>query len=579
MQFTVQLGSLLLVMTGVMLTAFFSIIGYLQASNRELAKGVQTELVMGKRALIEVVQKQYVDFMLSIAVDGDFRKTLSEGQSLAGLQPVFARYMAQDNSVVNFCFVRSDGVRFNLSRSDKVGSGFGEFCTAQSEALLLRIQKTCSEVGGVHYFSDAQEEALLGPVFHQAIGIFDLYSKEDYGTLVLTFRQDTLLQAMSGYDGDYTVSSMFLIAEDGSIMVSTEAQWNGKKLSDMPDNLEDWYSLVSQPVGKYGLKLASIWSMAPFERAVARYGYICAAICLIATSLYILCSGVLLIHANRSVQSLMGGFKRIRHGELDVQLTSASHDEFSYLINEFNRMSHRLAQMQQEVERVNDEKMRALQLQHQTLLRTLQSQINLHFLANMINMISAVAIAHGDYKVPYLLKALANCMRYTFENSEKTATVRQECNWLQDYLTLQRERTGDRFSFVIDAREDVMDEPINKLLIQPFVENSIMHGFARYHFEGLLRVNIRRFRQRGLAISIRDNGQGMEEALACRVRALFKDGVRSDAVGIGLNNVVQRIRLYYPDAKLFLHTDGQGTRIDILIPSVAGDSQDEEEKE
>ena len=127
-------------------------------------------------------------------------------------------------------------------------------------------------------------------------------------------------------------------------------------------------------------------------------------------------------------------------------LKIVSNDEFGYLIDEFNDLSQRLKAMADAVQKSNDDKLQAIELQHKTMMKVLHRQINFHFLANMINSISAVAIANNDYRVPQLLKALTNTLRYTFENDDALTTVKREVNWLQDYLTLQQERHGKLFS-------------------------------------------------------------------------------------------------------------------------------------
>ena len=139
-----------------------------------------------------------------------------------------------------------------------------------------------------------------------------------------------------------------------------------------------------------------------------------------------------------------------------------------------------------------DEKTRFIQQKNQAEREALESQINAHFLCNTLNAINYNVLESGNTEVAALLKRLSSILYYTFSQTTQDVTLGQELDWVQQYLYLQKYRLGDRFSYQIDFPEEYREWPCCKLVLQPFVENSILHGFenAEYILKPITRADV-----------------------------------------------------------------------------------------
>ena len=199
----------------------------------------------------------------------------------------------------------------------------------------------------------------------------------------------------------------------------------------------------------------------------------------------------------------------------------------------------------------------------------MESQINAHFICNTINAINYEAIESGNYKVSTLLKKLSNTLRYTFDQKHQNVYMRQEIVWIEQYLYLQRERLESVFDYEIDFDPDYDSWPCRKLMLQPFVENSILHGFEGWKEGGHIRICGEGYREL-LRITIEDNGCGMNQGQRDLIREVLRNpgSEKKCDMGIGIRNVIMRMKMYYgEDFQAELWTEeGKGTRFIFTLP-------------
>lgn len=199
----------------------------------------------------------------------------------------------------------------------------------------------------------------------------------------------------------------------------------------------------------------------------------------------------------------------------------------------------------------------------------LESQINAHFICNTLNAINYEAINNGDLKVSILLKKLSNILRYTFDQKHQNVYIFQEISWVEQYLFLQKERMDGVFDYEIRFDQDYNDWPCRKLMLQPFVENSILHGFEGLEEGGKIRI-IGEGYQDCLKIVIEDNGCGMVSRMAQILQEILDNPMlaKSRTVGIGISNVIIRMKMYYGEKfRISMETEeGKGTRFTLILP-------------
>ncbi len=204
-------------------------------------------------------------------------------------------------------------------------------------------------------------------------------------------------------------------------------------------------------------------------------------------------------------------------------------------------------------------------------LSALQQQINPHFLNNTLNTIywEAIGLTKGPNSCSEMLTKLASIMRYSLGKPDEIVTVKDEVEYLKNYIYIQKKRYNDKFYMEYDVDEITYHYPIRKMILQPLVENSISHGIKFLKGEGLIRLRIHQTKA-GVYVSVLDNGVGIT---AERMEELKKSLESWEEYGthIGLVNVHRRLILAYgKQAKLHImsHT-GHGTCIYFRIPADA----------
>jgi sensor histidine kinase YesM len=173
-------------------------------------------------------------------------------------------------------------------------------------------------------------------------------------------------------------------------------------------------------------------------------------------------------------------------------------------------------------------------------LLTLQAQINPHFLFNAMNTISRTALFEDAEDTSELVTDLAGIFRYMLDQ-RTTVSLREELEFIGKYLKIQKIRFGERLEFSLECPEDLHTILIPPLIIQPFVENAIIHGLEPLEDGGTVRIAVESVKRK-LFITIEDTGVGIADAQ--REIALGPQAV-NDNTHIGMANVLERIKLYY----------------------------------
>lgn len=211
--------------------------------------------------------------------------------------------------------------------------------------------------------------------------------------------------------------------------------------------------------------------------------------------------------------------------------------------------------------------------QHSAEIAALEAQINPHFLYNTLDTINWMAIDRDDYEISNAITALAGILRYGISNSSGIVTVREEANWLKQYIFLQQTRLKNSFDCRIEIGPELMELPTHKLLLQPFVENAILHGFEGMNRAHVLEVSMHREGDL-LRVEIRDNGRGIRDDYVEEMnQGVFQR--TGDKHHIGMENAVTRIRMYYGEKAGFELSSklGEGTLIQLWIPIDQGEEE------
>ena len=199
-------------------------------------------------------------------------------------------------------------------------------------------------------------------------------------------------------------------------------------------------------------------------------------------------------------------------------------------------------------------------------IKALEAQINPHFLYNTLDTINWMAIDKDEYDISNNITALASILRYGINNSNGIVKVYEEVEWLKQYIFLQQSRLKNTFECNMNVEPELMEKEIHKLLLQPFIENAILHGFEGVSRTHKLDVELSR-KGHFIYIRIEDNGCGMTENKVQNINnGIF--GNAEDKNHIGMENAITRIYMYYGEqAKFNIESElGTGTKVEIWIP-------------
>jgi sensor histidine kinase YesM len=252
--------------------------------------------------------------------------------------------------------------------------------------------------------------------------------------------------------------------------------------------------------------------------------------------------------------------------------------EVAAVISAFNTMKHDIRQYigelnrQQQIEqgymqeRVRNLKME--QLLKRMELYTMQAQMNPHFLFNTLNTGVQLAITEDAERTADFMEHLAQFFRYNMRERNLLVSLRREIEGLEAYVYILRIRFPRSLGFSMNVPEELMDTcTVPALMLQPLVENSVIHAFKGIDRAGEIEVRV--WKDNALVyLSVRDNGVGIDQETAARLLERHSRDVDQDSKVMGLENVIHRLYFIYPDQDdvIAIHSDpGRGTEILIRI--------------
>ena len=279
----------------------------------------------------------------------------------------------------------------------------------------------------------------------------------------------------------------------------------------------------------------------------------------------ILFSSVLICYIVRrigsSVALITDGIDQVKEGNLNVSVALESRDELGQIASNFNDMTGKVRNLVAEVSQAKDQ-------QKNAEIRALEAQINPHFLYNTLDSINWMAIEKEEYEISRMLRNLGVILRYSVNQSNQMASVSEVADWLEKYVSLQQMRFNQSFRFSLNVTEEARKVMIYKLLLQPFVENAIIHGFKGTEKGGVLRVDLF-LSETGerLNIIIEDNGKGMSREMAESFN-VREQAVKDEGGSIGLHNAFARMDMYYGKEAVWNvnSIEGMGTVVTLTLP-------------
>lgn len=275
--------------------------------------------------------------------------------------------------------------------------------------------------------------------------------------------------------------------------------------------------------------------------------------------------------------------EKVSKGNYDIEpIEIKSDDEIDILTEAFNKMVVNIRNHideirgQAEVEkRLKEQEMQNLKMKSllkDARLKSLQSQINPHFLFNTLNAASQLSMMEGADRTSEFIENVAELFRYNLRRLDKPVTLADEINNVKNYMYILKTRFGNRISFSTNINEEVLHIKIPCAIIQPIVENAYIHGLEDLETAGEIRLNIIDGIDK-VYIEVIDNGLGMDKEDIEKIISEnnSEDISRRHVTGIGMQNVIDRLRLFYNISEIKEVIDiesrvGYGTKVTLKIP-------------
>lgn len=265
------------------------------------------------------------------------------------------------------------------------------------------------------------------------------------------------------------------------------------------------------------------------------------------------CLSLLFSHSfAKRAKMLTDTMEKIEEGKLDVMSNQQTGlVEFDKLAEAFNNMTIQISRL---IDLTREEEAKLAEAER----KELEDQLNPHFLFNTLNTIKALARLHGEEEIYTISVRLGKILRSTLRNRDSECTIRESLDLVESYLMIQKIRFKDKISYTIEADPSLMEEMTPKLIIQPLVENAIIHGLEPMTTPGHLFIRVMDLDSR-IFISVIDDGVGFNPV---DIHKMSKEG------HVGLYNVYRRLELKYGEELSFSidSTPEKGCSIKISFP-------------
>ncbi|MCH4889392.1 sensor histidine kinase [Acidaminobacter sp. JC074] len=495
---------------------------------KETANHMSVQFSTIEKALDEVMVHDDVQENLHVFDEND---TYSRYTTSTAIKMTIYKDPVMNNYINIFEILTNDDVYF-------YNYGFDEI----DEDTRKSIKSKTYDLAGKSYYDPTSREGeiLISRVINWR------FSLQPMGYMIMSVPESYFSNVLDGLDSINDGILVYVINKDGVILSSNKTE----KIGSIFDNekaiagvIEDkqvafsvnednrTYYVTSDLIEETEYYLVCLIPNSYLSEETSRLGLLILIFVVIAILAAILVAFILTRAIFKPINQLVDVMKNTKGGnDLTPNIEYQKRDEIGYLISNFNEMLHRIQSLITKLEVEEREKREAE-------LSMLQAQINPHFLFNVLNSLKWTAKMSQSYSVADGLDALSNLLRDTITNKNEYVSLREEIKNIENYIVIQQMRYGDNFYLINNLSEEMNETEIPKLLLQPIVENSIIHGFENIDYDG--KITIDGFLEDGiLTLRIADNGKGLIDKQVNRMPS-------KKLTSIGLSNVEERIKLHF----------------------------------
>ncbi|HEX3038044.1 MAG TPA: histidine kinase [Oscillospiraceae bacterium] len=541
---------------------------------------IESDLGYYKEILFRMVADDHIiDNAVKVNDGNDFERE-SYGIKLRDL---LASYADIREEVTGITYVNSS--LKSVFYDKKLMSGKNYFWGSYSNQEQKNIYDTIQNSHSVVFFNTKRYNYYneVNYVYNIGIKAWNVNTKENLGIFIISIDEKHLQDICSigtRNEGNNSVKEYSFIVDDkGSIVSFIDKNYIGtylKKdagknsynvqniLKSMPLNPKDGVIMNSIPISDTNWSIINLVDRSSMFYETNALWKLTLEITL---GIIILCAAFIITFSNKfykSVNDIVNEIKKAKKGDFSAHIKVKGERELIFISNEFNDMVLKINGLVENLKKQNDYIYEISNKRREAEINAIVAQINPHFLYNTLDCINWISIKNEDYEISEMIGDLADILRYSIPTINEQATIYEVVEWLKKYLYLHKVRFNNSFQVNFDVDNEILGCKIYKLLLQPIVENAVIHGFKGCTSGKLLTITINKFEQNSLKIEIDDNGAGIPKE---KLDGIFDNG---SSKGIGIKNVYERLKIYYKDsADMKIWSDESiGTRVTIVIPIV-----------
>lgn len=446
--------------------------------------------------------------------------------------------------------------------------------TAARQGIYQKVLENPDEITYIPGVNLAKNNKRKDYVTLIGFQIQDLYTKENQGVLVVALDDNILnfdgkSQKINEGEREKTGVTTVIIDERNRILAGEYSSYITKNYHDFKEEVfkdsKDIYE-YREEIGDTGWEIINLLNQRVYLEEINRFTTIVITLAIMITLFFLVVAFLVSRKYLGTIGTIAKGISEFE-GTQGQEVQVDTKDELYVIARQFNKMTRRIDSLVETLKKKNVEIEEAVTRRKNAEIKALEAQINPHFLYNTLDSINWRAIENDEEEISDMLGALGSLLRYSVSNIDKAVVLRAEIKWLEKYIFLQRDRFNYSFDCQYDIEEEAMDFPVYKMMLQPIIENTILHAFENVKKDGMIWVKAYVCGGK-LYISIRDNGSGMKEEKLAEIQREISEVRALDSRSIGISNVVNRLRMYYQDeAKIEVNSRWkEGTEFRLIIP-------------
>ncbi len=323
------------------------------------------------------------------------------------------------------------------------------------------------------------------------------------------------------------------------------------------------YEIIYSYIPKHGLILGTVYQQERFMQPILRIQYFILIILILELVIAVFFTFYSYKSILAPIHELVYAMSQLREGDLGTRLCISSRSELGFMATSFNDMAGRIDSL---INEVYLEKIKTQQAQY----KYLQSQINPHFLYNCLYLIYDMSNAENNEAAANMALYLGDYYKYITGANIDRVRLADEIDHVKTYIMIQKMRHGQKIAFTIDTDESLNECYIPKLILQPLIENAIIHGMENKLGSGNIWLSIYE-EDECIVLNVEDDGCGIEND---RLSKLINEINIDNSTSYGLSNIYWRLKLKYGETgglSIENRVPG-GTCIKVRIPKENGDN-------